>query len=74
MSATTLTISSFSHPWALEKAQSLPNTGQLEIQGNYCYLKVDDAYIHELYPLFTERFQIEKPDYFKPPHDMPRLS
>lgn len=51
-------------PKILETAATLSTVGQLGIiNNNYLYLKVDDAFIHQLYPLLQVA-QVNKPDYF----------
>ncbi len=44
--------------------KNLDTKGWIQQTENYCYLKVDDAYIHAIHPLLAEYGQIEKPDYF----------
>ncbi len=51
-------------PTILEFAAKLNAVGQLAIINNhYLYLKVDDDFIHQLYPLIQVT-QVNKPDYF----------
>jgi len=49
--------------WAKEH---LPQTGILEVSDGFVYLKVDDRYIHELFPML-HRDRYEKPPYFRRP-------
>lgn len=52
-------------PKILEKALTLRSIGQLGIiNHNYLYLKVDDDFIHQLYPLIAVS-EVNKPDYFE---------
>ncbi|HEX4045091.1 MAG TPA: hypothetical protein VHZ76_05435 [Gammaproteobacteria bacterium] len=51
-------------PELLNTASYLPSNGKLAISdNNLIYLDIDDAYIHQLFPLL-ENQQIKKPDYF----------
>jgi hypothetical protein len=56
-------------PWAeaLAYAQKhLPQYGELrQQQGGFAYIKVDDRYIHELFPLLNAGPGFEKPPYFR---------
>lgn len=60
------------HPKIINYAkQFLPNVGVLKYEESvpYCYLKLDDNYIHQLFPLLQELQlnkgeQLHKPDYF----------
>ncbi len=49
----------------LQRAASyFPSKGKLAVSGNnLVYLDIDDAYIHQLFPL-AQNQQIKKPDYF----------
>ncbi len=49
----------------LNRAGKLSPRGQVHHKEKYCYLKVDDNYIHDIYPLLSGYGQIQKPDYFK---------
>lgn len=48
----------------IDKANNFVNKGFIVKQGNYYFLKIDDNFIHELYPLLPQDEKIEKPDYF----------
>jgi len=48
----------------INAASYLPSHGKLAISdNNLVYLDIDDAYIHQLFPLLQNQ-QIKKPDYF----------
>ena len=48
----------------IHKASHLPSSGTLtKSANNLIYLKINDAYIHHLFPLLQEK-QIKKPNYF----------
>lgn len=60
-------IESIKNPGLLEKAKTLDPSGILmRIDPNYTYLKIDDAWIHELFPCLMETSTI-KPKYFDNP-------
>lgn len=65
-------ITVLSNPEALQLAQSFACCGVLRQQGSYCYLKLDDDYIHQIYPLVSKLLpvddSIKKPDYFLAPN------
>lgn len=44
-------------------ALELPPIGYLETSSNYAYLKISDAYIHQLFP-FIQGKKTRKPNYF----------
>jgi hypothetical protein len=48
----------------LQKAHTLDTFGIVALQGFYSYLKIDDAYIHDLYNLLETSLALAKPDYF----------
>lgn len=50
----------------LQKAEKLSNTGIIVQQDAYSFLKVEDAYIHELYALLNDP-TVQKPDCFSLP-------
>lgn len=56
----------FENEVAMEYALNLPQEGILHIKEGYLYLKVDDRYIHHLFPLL-EQSELEIPDYFRSP-------
>lgn len=64
-----LMITSLKDETLLQHASTLPATGYIQQQLNYCYLKIDDKYVHELYPLLRSHGSINKPPYFHPPKD-----
>ena len=39
-------------------------TGVIGQSGDYCYLNIDDRYIHEIHPMLAKYGCVEKPDYF----------
>jgi hypothetical protein len=60
----TLPIIPLERPELLRVAATLKPTGQLaESFGGLAYLNIDDAYIHELFPLLKAS-QAQEPDYF----------
>ncbi len=51
-------------PLLLQTAETLPRTGKLKIsKDNLVYLRIDDAYIHQLFPLI-QQLDCCKPNYF----------
>lgn len=56
-------ITELNAPELLKTALALPHTGYLKASSHYTYLKISDAYIHQLFP-FIEDKKISKPDYF----------
>lgn len=52
----------------IEIAASLNTEGAMQQRGDYCYLNIDDRFIHQLYPLLAHYERIEKPDYFTEPN------
>jgi len=48
-------------------ANTLESKGWIEQSDDYCYLKIDDRFIHAIYPLLADYGGVEKPDYFNPP-------
>jgi hypothetical protein len=53
-------------PEILKHASGLSPSGKIAVTtNNLTYLKIDDNYIHELYPLLTNT-NIQKPNYFNP--------
>lgn len=58
-----LIITELNIPELLKTALELPNIGYLESSSNYTYLKISDAYIHQLFP-FVQNKKISKPNYF----------
>lgn len=51
----------------IEKATSFNAEGIMQQRGDYCYLNIDDCYIHQIYPLLAHYEHVEKPDYFTEP-------
>ena len=66
----TMTFTALSNPAALQIVKDFATEGILQQRGNYCYLKVDDEYIHKIQPAFAAYGSIVKPDYFSPPEDV----
>lgn len=57
-------VQSINNPDMLNKAMALEMKGRLAVAKNQLtYLKVDDAWIHELYP-YLHNYKILKPNYF----------
>ena len=60
----TLPVSQLNRPELEQVAATLKASGRLaESFGGLAYLDIDDAYIHQLFPLLKEP-QAQKPDYF----------
>ncbi|MBX9704483.1 MAG: hypothetical protein K2X39_10055, partial [Silvanigrellaceae bacterium] len=55
---------------ALQRAKTLETEGHIQQRENYCYLKIDDNYIHLIHPLLAAFGPINKPAYFTPPEDV----
>ncbi len=55
----------------LKAVDGLSLKGWIEQKSNYCYLKVDDGFVHQAYP-HIEQFHtgIQKPDYFDASNDI----
>lgn len=52
-------------PELISAASRFKLSGKLtKSENNLIYLDIDDAYVHELFPLLKNK-QVEKPDYFK---------
>jgi len=58
-----LIITPLDFPEILKTALDIQSSGYLEQSFHYFYLKIDDDYIHRLFPLFQDKM-ITKPDYF----------
>jgi hypothetical protein len=59
-------ITTLINPEITRHIKELTPSGKLAVtQNNLTYLKLDDNYIHELFPLITQP-GIQKPDYFNP--------
>ncbi|HSW69133.1 MAG TPA: hypothetical protein VLI69_03095 [Gammaproteobacteria bacterium] len=57
-------ITSLNLPKLIDVAQDLPSKGKTETTGNNLFcLNVDDAYVHQLFPLLKND-RVKKPDYF----------
>ncbi|WP_019215717.1 hypothetical protein [Legionella tunisiensis] len=54
----------------LRVTKKLTAEGVIQQRDNFCYLKIDDDYIHLTHPLLNEHGVIEKPAYFIPPDDV----
>lgn len=59
-------IENLDTPELIDIASRLASNGRLALSdNNLLYLDIDDAYIHELFPLLqSQNHQIKKPDYF----------
>lgn len=57
-------VHELSNPKLLSAAKALDTKGWIQQNDDYCYLKVDDRFIHSLYPMLNESVRIYKPDYF----------
>lgn len=51
----------------IKKARLLNNHGRIMKDNDYFFLKIDDDFIHKLYPELTSYENIQKPDYFADP-------
>lgn len=60
---TNLKLEPIYNPDILNAALNMLAQGALKYEDNYAYLKVDDNYIHQLFPLLKDDSLI-KPDYF----------
>lgn len=65
-----LIITELSCETVLKKVNALSEEGLLQQRNNYCYLKIDDNYIHFLHPMLGVYGHIDKPAYFNPPDDV----
>lgn len=61
-----LTVTELNNEPLIQKAQTINNVGVLNLNGAYAFLKITDAFIHELYELLEEKQNVQKPDYFHP--------
>lgn len=57
-------ITKLSNNAIMDVSTKLRSSGHLELQDDYCYLNIDDDYIHQIYPLLSSYGNIKKPDYF----------
>jgi hypothetical protein len=48
-------------------AETFDGEGVIQQSGDYCYLNVDDHYIHQIYPMLAQYGRVDKPDYFNVP-------
>lgn len=60
-------IKSIQNKKLLEKANVFLKTGAVFQQGFYAFLKIEDRFIHDLWPEFQPKENIKKPDYFEEP-------
>lgn len=49
-------------------AETIDGEGFIQQRGDYCFLNIDDRYVHEIYPMLTQYGHVEKPDYFIVPN------
>jgi hypothetical protein len=61
-----LTVTELHNEPLIQKAKTFKNSGALKQNGAYAYLKIADAFIHELYELLDDAVPAQKPDYFHP--------
>ncbi|STX40312.1 Uncharacterised protein [Legionella donaldsonii] len=54
----------------LQVTNQLAAEGVIQQRDNFCYLKINDDYIHHTHPYLNEYGVIEKPAYFIPPDDV----
>lgn len=59
-----LIIQKIDNPELIKAAKSLSNTGIVQQDGNYTYLKISDDFIHKLHPLIRNNKHLQKPNYF----------
>jgi hypothetical protein len=43
---------------------SFDTEGLIHQSGDYCYLNIDDRYVHQIFPVLAKYGCVEKPDYF----------
>lgn len=48
----------------IDRAKTFDGEGLIQQSGDYCYLNIDDRYIHEIYPMLAKYDNVVKPDYF----------
>jgi hypothetical protein len=60
-----LLIEKFYRPHLIEHARKLSGLGYIDSIADYSYLKIDDDYIHQIFPLLGIE-DVEKPDCFSP--------
>jgi len=58
------TIAKIELPELMKKARDLDNKGVVIRYNDYYFLKLDDDFIHKLYPELAWFADVEKPDYF----------
>lgn len=63
-------ISNLSNPRLIKKANTLNNQGVVKQDNGYCFLKINDDFIHELHPELNQFGEFEKPDYFNTPQEI----
>ena len=63
-------ITELSCKTVFHKTSTLKKEGLLEQRDHYCYLKIDDDFIHFIHPALNSYGAVDKPDYFKPPEDV----
>ncbi|MDP3706285.1 MAG: hypothetical protein Q8R24_10355 [Legionellaceae bacterium] len=60
-------LTELSNSMIINTAKTFDAKGWIQQNDDYCYLKIDDRFIHSIYPLLAEYGDIEIPDYFNPP-------
>lgn len=63
-------LTQLSSPLTLREAKNLSTEGFIQHLDNYCYLKVDDEFIHLLYLQLKIYGNLIKPEYFSSPKDI----
>jgi hypothetical protein len=52
----------------VDMAETFDGEGTIQQSGDYCYLNIDDRYIHQIYPMLVKYDHVDKPDYFSVPN------
>lgn len=65
-----ITLTELSGDALFRVTRKLAVEGVVQQRDNYCFLKIDDDYIHLTQPLLSEYGDVEKPAYFAPPDDV----
>ena len=48
----------------IDMTETFDGEGYIHQRGDYCYLDIDDRYIHKIHPMLAQYGCVEKPDYF----------
>ena len=66
----TIILTELSSKSVLKIVKALDTEGIIQQRGDYCYLKIDDNFIHLVQPALAEYGDVTKPAYFNPPDDV----